>query len=179
MDPTSAIHPDRSVSYEITRAEVTPRGISSFTTTIYLSFLLLVSSSYTESMRLVRRRRRTPRPPLTAHRRKQREIARGILLQRVEQWSMIMGILPKRVAIRDQRTRWGSASTLGNVNFSWRVAAMPDEIQDYIVIHELAHLREMNHSSAFWEIVAAHCPEYRQHRAWLRKYGTQYHRTLV
>lgn len=90
-----------------------------------------------------------------------------------------MGISPKRVAIRDQRTRWGSASTLGNLNFSWRVAAMPDEIQDYIVIHELAHLREMNHSPAFWEIVGAYCPEYRQHRAWLRRYGAQYHRTLV
>ncbi len=56
---------------------------------------------------------------------------------------------------------------------------MPDEVQDYIVIHELAHLREMNHSKNFWDIVSTYCPDYRQHRAWLREYGPKYHRTLI
>ena len=130
-------------------------------------------------IRLVRRRRRTVAKPLTTHQRRQREIAREVLVKRVERWSTEMAIAPKRIAIRDQRTRWGSASSLGNLNFSWRVAAMPDEVQDYIVIHELAHLREMNHSRAFWEIVAEHCPDYRVHRLWLRKHGAKYHRTLV
>lgn len=80
-----------------------------------------------------------------------------------------MGIIPKKVFIRNQKTRWGTASSLGNISFNWRVANLPDEIQDYVVIHELAHLREMNHSPAFWAIVEQHAPNHREHRRWLRQ----------
>lgn len=106
--------------------------------------------------------------------RQRREHARTIVTGKVTSWSAQMDIRTGRVAIRNQRTRWGSASELGNLNFNWRVAYLPEHIADYIVIHELAHLREMNHSSAFWEIVEQHCPEYRTHRRWLRTHGHRY-----
>ncbi len=81
-----------------------------------------------------------------------------------------MGITPRKVFVRNQKTRWGSASSLGNVSFNWRVAGLPEAIQDYIVIHELAHLQEMNHSAAFWSVVATYSPDYRLHRRWLRQH---------
>jgi predicted metal-dependent hydrolase len=76
-----------------------------------------------------------------------------------------------RLAIRDGRSRWGSCSSHGGLNFSWRLILAPPEILDYVVIHELAHRRELNHSPRFWAIVAAHCPAYRQHQRWLRDHG--------
>lgn len=82
-----------------------------------------------------------------------------------------MEITPKRVAVRNQRSRWGSASSLGNLNFNWRIAGLPPEICDYVVIHELAHLRQMNHSPAFWALVAAYSPAYKAHRRWLREHS--------
>lgn len=134
---------------------------------------------YTKHMPLrLRTRRRTVRRSLTAEQKQRREMARRMIMERVVRWSAEMNIQPNRVAIRDQRTRWGSASSLGNLNFSWRVAAMPDEIQDYIAIHELAHLKEMNHSAQFWAIVGEYDADYRAHRKWLREHGGRYHRTL-
>ncbi len=84
-----------------------------------------------------------------------------------------MAIPYGRVAVRDQRTRWGSASSLGNLNFNWRIAEMPEAVFDYIVIHELAHLKELNHSPRFWAVVAEYCSDYRAQRRWLREYSRQ------
>jgi predicted metal-dependent hydrolase len=118
---------------------------------------------------MIFRRRRKPtwlKPPSTA----KRDAARKVLHERVAHWSQVMEIAPKKVFIRNQKTRWGTASSLGNVSFNWRVADLPPHIQDYIVIHELAHLREMNHSPAFWKIVERYAPEYKKHRRWLRQH---------
>jgi len=76
-----------------------------------------------------------------------------------------------RIAIRNQKTRWGSCSNGRNLNFNWRLLMAPLEIVEYIVVHELAHLEEMNHSKSFWRIVASRCPEYKQHNKWLRVNG--------
>ena len=76
-----------------------------------------------------------------------------------------------RITIRDQKTRWGSCSAAGNLNFNWRLVMAPGEVLDYVVIHELAHRREMNHSAAFWNIVESEMPDYRRHREWLKKNG--------
>jgi predicted metal-dependent hydrolase len=73
-----------------------------------------------------------------------------------------------RVAIRDQRTRWGSCSSSGCISLNWRLVQMPDEVRDYVLLHELMHLREPNHSRRFWKHVAAVCPDYQQSRRWLR-----------
>jgi predicted metal-dependent hydrolase len=73
-----------------------------------------------------------------------------------------------RVSIRDQRTRWGSCSSTGCISLNWRLVQMPDAVRDYVLLHELMHLREPNHSRRFWRHVAAVCPDFQQSRRWLR-----------
>ena len=73
-----------------------------------------------------------------------------------------------RVTVRDQRTRWGSCSTSGGISLNWRLVQTPVFVRDYIILHELMHLREMNHSKRFWEQLAVVCPGYREAKAWLR-----------
>ena len=82
-----------------------------------------------------------------------------------------MGLTYGRVTIRDQRTRWGSCSSAGNLNFNWRLILAPPAVRDYVVVHELAHRSELNHSARFWRLVARYCPDYDTHRAWLRAHG--------
>lgn len=94
--------------------------------------------------------------------------ARVLITARAEHWSDALGIPYGRIAIRSQRTRWGSCSAKGNLNFNWRLAAAPAAVLDYVVIHELCHLRELNHSRDFWEHVRAACPDYKSRRRWLR-----------
>lgn len=78
-----------------------------------------------------------------------------------------------RIAIKNQKTRWGSCSNSRNLNFNWRLLMAPMEIVEYIVIHELAHLDEMSHSKNFWRIVASRCPGYKTHNRWLKANGPE------
>lgn len=75
-----------------------------------------------------------------------------------------------RITIRNQKTRWGSCSSAGNVNFNYQLYYLPDELLDYVVVHELAHRRHMNHSKEFWSEVARYCPDYRARRKQLKEY---------
>lgn len=102
---------------------------------------------------------------------KARELARLVLTQKAGLYGSIMKVTYGRISIRDQKTRWGSCSTKGNLNFNWRLILAPEEIQDYVVVHELAHLKEMNHSPAFWAIVEEILPDYRKRRQWLKQNG--------
>jgi hypothetical protein len=79
-----------------------------------------------------------------------------------------MGVTYKAISIRDQRTRWGSCSNQGSLSFNWRLIMAPPAVLEYVVIHELAHRKQQNHSKAFWQVVAHYCPEYKTARAWLR-----------
>ncbi len=79
----------------------------------------------------------------------------------------------RSVAIRDTATRWGSCSAKGNLSFSWRLILAPPRVLDYVVAHEVAHLREMNHSTRFWRLVAELVGEPKSERAWLRRNGSQ------
>jgi predicted metal-dependent hydrolase len=97
--------------------------------------------------------------------------AAATLRERVEHWSYILDVTSFRLTVRDQRTRWGSCSAKGALSFSWRLVLAPPEVLDYVALHEVAHLREHNHSKRFWAIVTQHCPEYRTHREWLRREG--------
>jgi predicted metal-dependent hydrolase len=76
-----------------------------------------------------------------------------------------------RLTLREQKTRWGSCSSQGNLNFNWRLVHYPPAIIDYVIIHELAHRHHMNHSTKFWEEVSKYDSEYRQHRLWLKRNG--------
>lgn len=114
--------------------------------------------------RLVRRKRRRRVAKRTAKERAlyiaHKEPARVLIEERVAYWSAIIGVLPGRITVRDQRSRWGSCSTRGNLNFNFRVVCLPLELVDYIVVHELCHLRAFNHSPEFWNHVATFLPDY-------------------
>jgi len=83
-----------------------------------------------------------------------------------------LGVIYNRLSIRGQKTRWGSCSCKGNLSFNWKLLMVPPPVIDYVVIHELAHLKEMNHSKRFWQLVAKHCPHWRKHKKWLRAHDT-------
>ena len=80
---------------------------------------------------------------------------------------------PGRIAIRDQKSRWGSCSRKGNLNFNWKLIMAPPPALDYVVIHELCHLHEFNHSPRFWQLVAAQMPEYESWKKWLKQHGPE------
>ena len=77
----------------------------------------------------------------------------------------------RQVAIRNQRTRWGSCSSIGTISLNWRLVQTPPRVSDYIILHELMHLHEMNHSTRFWRKVAKVCPDYREAEHWLRRHA--------
>ena len=76
-----------------------------------------------------------------------------------------------KLTIRSQRTRWASCSSRGAMSFNWRLLLAPEEILDYVVEHEVAHLEVMDHSQRFWKLLASRCPDYRRHERWLRQNG--------
>lgn len=97
--------------------------------------------------------------------------ARLKLPSKVKEFAIQMDVEYGRISIRHQKTRWGSCSSKGNLNFNCMLMAMPEEIQDYVVVHELCHLKEMNHSPAFWAEVETIIPDYRARRQWLKQNG--------
>lgn len=104
-----------------------------------------------------------------------RRQARAIITERLAYWNSRYGFTYHRVAIKEQKTRWGSCSRKGNLNFNWRLLLAPLPILDYVVIHELCHLKEQNHAQRFWALVAQSCPDYRERRRWLKIHGHELH----
>lgn len=97
--------------------------------------------------------------------------AKKIIQDRITLYQEKIGVIVGSVRIKSQKTRWGSASTKGNLNFNWRLIMAPVEVIDYVVIHELCHLKEMNHSKAFWALVEKYDSNYQEHRNWLKENG--------
>ncbi|MCK5080576.1 MAG: M48 family metallopeptidase [Candidatus Moranbacteria bacterium] len=93
---------------------------------------------------------------------KNKERARDLVRERVAEINQTYNLTINKIAIRDQKTRWGSCSSKNNLNFNYRILFLPDDLVDYLIVHELCHLREMNHSRKFWELVALRIPNYRQ-----------------
>ncbi len=104
-----------------------------------------------------------------------RQQARPVIEKRVDAWAATLHVSPRRITIRDQRTRWGSCSSSGTLSFNWRLIMPPLEIMDYVIVHELAHMLEANHSRQFWSIVARYCPDHKKHRIWLRRNASLLH----
>lgn len=122
------------------------------------------------------RRQKAERPPrdyeqnpaLEAQYRKE---ARRRITERAAYFAEKMGVDYGRIAIKAAKTRWGSCSAQGNLNFHWKLILMPPAILDYVVVHELAHRIEMNHSPRFWAQVERILPDYRERRRWIKENG--------
>ena len=93
------------------------------------------------------------------------------LPERVARFAPLVGVSWGRITIRNQRTRWGSCSSAGNLNFNCLLMLAPEAARDYVVVHELCHRLEMNHSPAFWAHVARVCPDYKTQKKWFRDHG--------
>jgi predicted metal-dependent hydrolase len=97
--------------------------------------------------------------------------AREVLTKRVSYYAMKHSFEVKKVRISSARTRWGSCSTMGTLSFTWRLVLAPLDVLDYVVVHELCHLHELNHSKRYWSLVEDILPDYKVRRAWLKENG--------
>lgn len=107
----------------------------------------------------VRRKRASS---VTKHYQQHKELAREVILERLEHYNQHYQFAWKRVAVRNQRRCWGSCTSLKNLNFSYKLIFLPPHLMDYIVVHELCHLQELNHGKAFWALVAEQLPDYKE-----------------
>ena len=116
---------------------------------------------------------RRPRLPVltSAELRSLAEQAARILPERTAYFARILNVTYGRITIRSQRTRWGSCSAAGNLNYNCLLMRTPPDIQDYVVVHELCHRKELNHSVRFWALVESVMPDYRTRRQWLKDNG--------
>lgn len=95
--------------------------------------------------------------------------ARRVAREKAQKYARLGGFVFNRISIRNQRTRWGSCSQKGNLNFNYKIALLPEELAEYIVVHELCHLKEFNHSPAFWRLVGELLPDYKNRRRRIKK----------
>lgn len=93
----------------------------------------------------------------------------------IKRYSTLMGLFPAKVVLRDTKSRWGSCSSTGHISLSWRLIMAPEKVMDYVIIHEFAHLKHMNHSADFWRLVVQYCPNYLECRRWLKENSRQLH----
>lgn len=100
-----------------------------------------------------------------------RQAAKEYIPKRVAYYAELLDVTYATISIRDQKTRWGSCSSKGNLSFSWRLILAPPKVLDYVVVHELCHRKEMNHSPRFWALVESIIPDYKIHRKWLKENG--------
>lgn len=100
--------------------------------------------------------------------------ALSLLTQKTIFWAQQIGVTFHKISIKDQKTRWGSCSSLGNINYNWRIIMAPDPAIDYLVIHELCHRAHLNHSASFWEMTRLYAPDYKEQKLWLKQHGQSY-----
>lgn len=121
--------------------------------------------------RVAELRRRQPADLSADEQRRLRARAKQELPVRLYELAAAVGLAVRKVTVREQKHRWGSCSSSGRISLNWRLVTMPDWVRDYVIYHELMHLRRMDHSPAFWALVEGVCPDYQQARRWLRKHG--------
>jgi predicted metal-dependent hydrolase len=123
-------------------------------------------------IRVAGRREHAPRRMLDFLKRE----ARRTLEARTFEYAERVGILPRRISVRDTASRWGSCSVARSISFSWRLILAPAFVLDYVVAHEVAHMREMNHGPRFWRLVRTLVDDPKRAQSWLRKHGVTLHR---
>ncbi|RPJ60836.1 MAG: M48 family peptidase [Dehalococcoidia bacterium] len=96
-----------------------------------------------------------------------RQQAAQVFKEKADKFKIEMGLSYKRIVIRGQRKRWASASLRGTLSINWKLLLTPEAVVDYVIMHELAHFKHMDHSKNFWDFLAGFCPDWRQHRKWL------------
>ncbi|MFA9377692.1 MAG: M48 family metallopeptidase [Lachnotalea sp.] len=100
-----------------------------------------------------------------------KEKARELVYERIKYYSPFINRKIQNVRIKNQKKRWGSCSSLGNLNFNWRIIMMPDDMFDYIIVHEMCHLKHLNHSKDYWNCVGEILPDYKEREKWIKKNG--------
>ncbi|MBQ8199384.1 MAG: M48 family metallopeptidase [Lachnospiraceae bacterium] len=100
-----------------------------------------------------------------------RQAAKEYIPKRADYYAQLLGVTYERIRIADQKTRWGSCSSKGTLSFNWKLMLAPPKVLDYVVVHELCHLIEMNHSPRFWKQVENVIPDYKEYRKWLKENG--------
>ena len=123
-----------------------------------------------QRMRLEEERASQPAVPET-QKRESMARAKCELPPRLLELATDVGLRVAKISVRNQRWRWGSCSPAGHICLNWRLVNMPAAVRDYVMIHELMHLRRLDHSSKFWKLVADACPGYEDARRWLREHG--------
>ena len=120
---------------------------------------------------IIRRQSEVKWLPDTSDYKKDKKLARKLVEHKLKHWNKFYDFEWGRVAIRDQSSRWGSCSSKANLNFNWKIVHLPEELQDYIIVHELCHLEQPNHSKEFWSIVCESLPEGKMLRKKLKSYS--------
>lgn len=100
-----------------------------------------------------------------------KKIANLVVKERTEHFGKLYGFRYNNITIKTLKSRWGSCSREKNLNFNWRLIMTPTPVLDYVVVHEVCHLKQMNHSPRFWDLVEVQCPKHKQFKKWLREHG--------
>ena len=166
----------KTISVEISReAKIIVRAPLKMTVKDLEAFLNSKSEWINKHLLEVRKRiEEAPAPLSEDEKNKLKKRAKQFLSERVSYYAELMGVEYGSISIRAQKTRFGSCSTKKNLNFNLAIMLMPSHIVDYVIVHELAHLKEMNHSPRFWNEVGKIIPEYKKRRKWLSDNGVMY-----
>lgn len=162
----------RSIAVEIRSGRVIVRAPLRMSKTEIEQFVTSKADWINKHLEVAKQRQSVSVQPFTAAEIQQlADAALQDIPQRVRKYAALIGVTVGRITIRNQKTRWGSCSSKGNLNFNCLLMLCPEEVRDYVVVHELCHRKELNHSTRFWNEVARVMPDYAQHRKWLKENG--------
>lgn len=162
----------RTIAVEIRNGKVIVRAPQRMSKAEIERFVASKTDWISKHLEAAKQRQSVPVQPFTAAEIQQlADAAFQDIPQRVRKYATIIGVTVGRITIRNQKTRWGSCSSKGNLNFNCLLMLCPEEVRDYVVVHELCHRKELNHSLRFWNEVARVMPDYTQRRKWLTENG--------
>ena len=162
----------RTIAVEIRAGRVIVRAPLMMSRTEIERFVASKADWINKHLEAAKQRQSVPVQPFTAAEIQQlADEALQDIPQRVHKYAAMIGVTVDRITIRNQKTRWGSCSSKGNLNFNCLLMLCPENVRDYVVVHELCHRKELNHSPRFWNEVARVMPDYAQHRKWLKENG--------